>query len=71
MFVKPRHGCGAEVLTVSDPDRMLQLGLSQNLPHALFILTLISEGEGAEVTLAVVESLDEAAGCIHKLEHRL
>lgn len=50
---------------------MVHLDLSQNLPHILFILIPTLNGEGGEVVLAVIESLGEAAGCIHKLEHSL
>lgn len=66
---KTLWGCRVAFAAVSDPDGALRPG--QNLPHALFILMLTLNGEGAEVALAEVESLDVAAGCIHQLEHGL
>lgn len=71
LFGTTLYGWKVEFLFVFDPDRMVHLDLSQNLPHTLFILILILKGEGGEVALAVIDSLVEAAGCIHKLEHSL
>lgn len=71
LFGKTLCGSRDRSVAFSDPDRTVRLSLSQNLPHSLFVLMLTVHGEGAELALAVVESLEEAAGRIHQLEHVL